>query len=169
MNFNVFIHFIIILCLFSSCSDNRTEEKTAPETSKPLTILNWPVGKYIHETPEGITIEEWVRVDSFNIKGTNITIKKETKDTVFRMELSMNRTKDKTTMCYFIKGLSKGKGTEFTLTKDDGNLFVFENPFHDFASIMQYRVMGDTAIEITERGFMDNKEREERYLMKKIK
>jgi hypothetical protein len=163
------ILFLIGLCFFSSCSTNKTEGKKTAETSKPLTLLNWPVGKYSHETPEGITIEEWVRADSFNIKGTNITIKKETNDTVFRMELSIERTREKTTMCYFIKGLSKGKGTEFTLTKDDGNLFVFENPFHDFASIMQYRVMGDTAIEITERGFMDNKERMEKYLMKKMK
>jgi hypothetical protein len=60
------------------------------------------------------------------------------------------------------------KELEFTLTKAEDNLYVFENPFRDFPSIMQYRLFGDTAIEVTERGFEHNKEQVWKYTVRKI-
>lgn len=62
-----------------------------------------------------------------------------------------------------------GKETEFTLTHHDHNKFVFENPFRSFPSVMSYELMGDSAIRIIERGFMQNAEKVEDFVVKKIR
>ncbi len=169
MKIDLLILSTFITLLFSCTNNaNKTDETSTTENIKAETPLKWPTGKYIYVTDQGMFLEEWARVDSFTFKGSNFLIDKKTNDTTFSMSIRLIKQKDKTTMFYFIKGLSKGDGTEFTLTKEDGDLYVFENPFHDFNSIIQYRIMGDTAIEVTERGFVENQERVERSVFKKI-
>jgi hypothetical protein len=89
-------------------------------------------------------------------------------DTLFSMSLRLVQENDKAIMYYSVKNQDDNKELEFTLTKSEDNLYVFENPFRDFPSIMQYRIFGDTAIEVTERGFENNKEQVRKYLMNKI-
>jgi hypothetical protein len=47
-------------------------------------------------------------------------------------------------------------------------MYVFENPFRDFPSIMQYKIMGDSVIEVIQRGFEKNKEKVVEYKATKI-
>jgi hypothetical protein len=75
---------------------------------------------------------------------------------------------EKTTLFYDVKDQKENKETEFTLTKGENNIYVFENPFRDFPSIMQYKIIGDSVIEVTERGFENNKEKVVEYKAKKI-
>lgn len=71
-------------------------------------------------------------------------------------------------MFYDVKGQNENKETEFVLTNNTDNKFVFENPFRDFPSIMEYRLLGDTLIEVTERGFVNNKEKIRHFSLTKI-
>jgi hypothetical protein len=91
-------------------------------------------------------------------------------DTLFSLSVRLVYDKEKTKMFYTVKNSKevKDKELEFTLTKAEDNLYVFENPFRDFPSIMQYRLFGDTAIEVTERGFENNKEQVWKYTVRKI-
>jgi hypothetical protein len=84
------------------------------------------------------------------------------------MSLRLVQDNDKAVMFYSLKNQDDSKELEFTLTKSDNNLYVFENPFRDFPSIIQYRIFGDTLIEVIERGFENNKEQVRKYLMNKI-
>jgi hypothetical protein len=167
------IQFYIILgfCMALLACNNTTtskdqQTKTVTET-KPVDNFHWPNGKYLYVSKEGMFFEEWAKTDSVTFKGTNFFIGKTKNDTLFSMTIKLIRGPEKTTMYYKLKGLNN-KDSEFTLTKEDENLYVFENPFHDYTSIIEYKILGDTAFEVIERGFVKNKEREEKYIMKKI-
>lgn len=160
--------FIFFCGLFLACGPPKEGSETITSTeTKSKDSFHWPTGKYIYVTNEGMFFEEWVKIDSLTFKGSNFFISKAKNDTLFSMTMKLVRGKEKTNMYFKLKGATNAD-SEFTLTKEDGNLYVFENPFHDYTSIMQYKILGDTAIEVTERGFVKNKEREERYTMKKI-
>jgi hypothetical protein len=155
-----------MLLLLASCSGADKDE--AQENGAKLT---WPTGKflYVHEN-SGYYFEEWKKIDDLTYKGEGHFLTRDCIDTLFSMSLRLAKEKEKTTLYYAVKNQNDNKEIEFILTKADPNLhlYVFENPFRDFPSIMQYRMIGDTAMEVTERGFEDNKERIRQYLIRKI-
>ncbi|MGZ3884413.1 MAG: hypothetical protein ACXVPQ_04260 [Bacteroidia bacterium] len=158
----------LLLC---SCSGpGKPESAAAYRDSIPLTetTFNWPEGKYLYVNGGGMYFEEWAKGDSGIYKGTGFFINQASNDTLFSTTMRLQRKKEKTTLFYVVKGQSDNKDVEFMLTKEDGNVFVFENPFRDFPSIMQYKILGDTAIEVTERGFVNNHENVKVYTVKKI-
>ena len=164
---NAKLYIFLFFCgVFLACN-NPKETAIANETIKTKDNFHWPIGKFIFVTKEGMFFEEWVKSDSVTFKGSNFFINKAKNDTLFTVTMKLTRGKEKTSLLFKLKG-ENNKDSEFTLIKEDENLYVFENPFHDYTSIMQYKILGDTAIEVTERGFVKNKEREEKYIMKKI-
>lgn len=116
----------------------------------------------------GYFFEEWSKTDKAGYKGEGHFLTRDCVDTLFSMSLRLVQENEKAIMFYSVKNQDDSKELEFTLTKSDNNLYVFENPFRDFPSIIQYRIFGDTAIEVTERGFENNKEQVRKYLMNKI-
>lgn len=155
---------------FFSCGNAGKTETDLPATGTPAaeTPFNWPQGKYIYVNNGGMYFEEWTKGDSGIYKGAAFFINQKSNDTLFSTSLKLQRKKDKTILYYVAKGQNNTKDVEFTLTKEDHNLFVFENPFRDFPSILQYKILGDSAIEVTERGFVNNHEQVKEYKVKKI-
>jgi hypothetical protein len=157
--------------LLCSCSGvDKTEAITNPADSTTNTekAFNWPKGKYLYVNGGGMYFEEWAKGDSGIYKGTGFFINQNSNDTLFSTKMRLQRKQEKTTLFYVVKGQTDNKDIEFMLTKEDGNVFVFENPFRDFPSILQYKILGDTAIEVTERGFVNNHEKVKVYIVKKI-
>ncbi len=157
---------IISILLFVACGNQ-------PEIIENLTPQNklnsWIEGKYLfNDGDAGFYFEEWKMKDSTEYSGTGFYLTRDFVDTLFQMKMRLLLQPKKTTMFYDVKGQNENKQTEFVLTNNTDNKFVFENPFRDFPSIMEYRLLGDTLIEVTERGFVDNKEKIRHFSLQKI-
>jgi hypothetical protein len=166
-----FILNIISFCALSliSCSNSGTLQKDADALDSAATSFKWIQGKYIYvHDQSGYYYEEWFKTDDNNYQGEGYFLTRDCVDTIFSMKMRLMHDKEKTTLFFDIKDKVKNKETEFTLTKGENNVYVFENPFRDFPSILQYKISGDTAIDIMQRGFVKNKEKVIEYRAKKI-
>lgn len=151
-----------------SCGDPSSSLENVNSASND-TVFKWLEGKYIVISEEaGLYHEEWTKTDNNNYKGMGVFLTRDCVDTLFSMRMRLIHTKEKTTLFYDVKGQNSNKETEFTLTKSENGVYVFENPFRDFPSIMQYKLIGDSVFEVTERGFEKNKEKIVEYRATKI-
>lgn len=153
------------LVLLVSC--NSVDQTAA--TNEAKTLRTWISGKYIFmDEGAGIYYEEWAKVDSTTYNGSGFYLTNDLIDTLFAMKMKLLLSSNKTTMIYDVKEKGEKKELEFVLTSKENSTYVFENPFRDFPSIMQYKFLPDSTIEVTERGFVDNKEKVREYKIKKI-
>jgi hypothetical protein len=164
MSIKIIFYWIIIL-LFARCSSDamRTEQNNQKR------LDTWIQGKYIFmDEGAGIYYEEWIKTDSITFKGSGFYLTNDEIDTLFSMKMKLLLQKDKTVMIYDVKEQNNNKEVEFVLTNKENSTYVFENPFHDFPSIMQYKILPDSSMDVTQRGFVDNKEKVRDYKVKKI-
>ena len=144
-----FIFNIIILAVlfFTSCSGPGNGTNDTNTTDGADSSFKWIVGKYIvvHDL-SGFYYEEWFKVDNNNYTGTGFFLTRDCVDTILSMKMRLMHEKEKTTLFYDVKDSTFSKETEFTLTKGENIIYVFENPFRDFPSIMQYKIIGDSVI-----------------------
>lgn len=116
--------------------------------------MQWPVGLFKYEEENTVYYEEWRQGENpGEYRGSGHFIVLQTEDTLFSMHMRLKRAGDKTLMYYLVRGQNNDKETEFTLTKEEDNHYVFENPYRGFPSIMHYTICGDTLITVQERGF----------------
>ncbi len=164
----IFNIIILVVLFFASCSSPDTVTNNANSTDVDSSF-KWIQGKYIviHDL-SGFYYEEWFKVDNNNYRGTGYFLTRDCVDTILSIKMRLMHEKEKTTLFYDVKDSAVNKETEFTLTKGENNIYVFENPFRDFPSIMQYKIIGDSVIEVTERGFEKNKEKVVEYRATKI-
>jgi hypothetical protein len=160
----------IFLCfLISSCGGSQKDSEESKLADSLTTGFNWIQGKYVVVNDQsGFYYEEWTKVDNNNYNGTGYFLTRDCIDTLLNIKMRLMHEKEKTTLFYDVKDQNKNKETEFTLTKGENNMYVFENPFRDFPSIMQYKIIGDSVIEVTQRGFYANKEKVIDYRATKI-
>lgn len=164
MKIKQIIYTLLVVFLFSCNSNNPN---TAGNDSK--TLSSWIQGKFIYmDEGAGIYYEEWTKIDSSTYKGSGFYLTNDLIDTLFSMKMKMLISKNKTTLIYDVKEKGEKKELEFVLTSKENSTYVFENPFHDFPSIMQYKFYPDSTIEVTERGFVDNKEKVRDYKIKRM-
>lgn len=145
-----------------ACTDPVTEPAQQKEVS-----VDWFEGNYEYSTDEGLYREFWKKRNEWEYVGKGYFLHKG--DTSFLMRMKLYRDKKLVKMDYNVRGQNQGKDIEFVLTKHVNELFVFENPFRDFPSIMQYKLLGDTAIHVTERGFENNKDKVREFTLVRIK
>lgn len=161
--------FIGLTLLISSCGGGLADAIQNTSADSTATSFKWIEGKFIVVNDQsGFYYEEWIKVDNNNYTGTGCFLTRDCVDTIFSMKMRLMHQAEKTTLFYDVKGQNENKETEFTLTKGENNVYVFENPFRDFPSIMQYKIIGDSVIEVTERGFEKNKEKVVEYKATKI-
>lgn len=150
--------------LLAACSQPNNEN-TLPGKEP----FKWIEGKFIYTHEQsGYYYEEWRKVDDNNYSGDAYFLTRDGVDTIISVKMQLIRENEKTTLLFDTKNQAKTKEAEFTLTKGENNLYVFENPFRDFPSILQYKLYGDTMIDVVQRGFADNKERVIEYKAKRI-
>ncbi len=155
--------------LFSSCGGGEPNLPENKGTDSASAGFNWIQGKYVVVNDQsGFYYEEWIKVDNNNYTGTGYFLTRDCIDTLLNIKMRLMHEKEKTTLFYDVKDQKQNKEAEFTLTKGENNLYVFENPFRDFPSIMQYKIIGDSVIEVTQRGFYANKEKVIDYRATKI-
>ena len=168
MKFLVNIALIVVVSL-CSCNNDHPGTLESETADSLATGFKWIEGKFVVTNEEsGFYYEEWKKTDNTNYTGYGCFLTRDCIDTIFSMKMRLIHTHEKTILFYDVKGQNENKETEFTLTKGENGIYVFENPFRDFPSIMQYKIIGDSVIEVTERGFENNKEKVVEYKASRI-
>jgi hypothetical protein len=158
---------VITIFLLYSCNGDQANV-SENETSASIGF-KWIEGKYVVVNDQsGFYSEEWIKTDPDNYHGVGYFLTRDCVDTLLSIKMRLMHEQDKTILFYDVKDQKKKTETEYTLTKGENNIYVFENPFRDFPSIMQYKIIGDSVIEVTQRGFYANKEKVIDYRATKI-
>ena len=111
--------------------------------------------------------ENWEKIDSVTYYGLGYFMDTENQDTLFRQRMKLQQTPEGTFMYFNVKNQNDNKDVQFRLTKQENRVFTFENPFRDYPSIVSYKVLSDTAINIVMRGFKNGKEKKEDFVINK--
>jgi hypothetical protein len=147
---------------FISCNQSPSSKKeNNVATKKEQKKFVWTEGTFKSTSKSGVYTELWLKVNDTEYFGNGYFIA--TVDTLFSMKMKLIVEKQAVKIFYTVRGQNNGQATEFVLSKQQNNVYTFENPFRSFPSIMQYKLLSDTAITVLERGFVDNKEKVREY------
>lgn len=91
----------------------------------------------------------------------------ENDDTLFRQSMRWNETDKGVYMTFNVKNQNDNKDVEFKLTKHERNIYTFENPFRDYPSIITYKILNDTTVNVVMYGFKDKEEKKEDFIITK--
>jgi len=147
-----------------SCSNANTESEKSDVKTPPL---KWITGDYSLKSDYGNYYENWTMIDSLNYSGLGYFLDIENNDTLFRQSMKLKQGFDAVFMHYNVKNQNDNKDVEFRLTKQEGKIFTFENPFRDYPSIVTYKVLSDTSINVVMHGFKNGKEKKEDFIITK--
>ena len=152
------------MVFFSSCSEERESTDSAIEKGS---ALNWITGNYQLLSKHGNYYENWEKADSVTYYGLGYFMDSENADTLFRQRMKLQQTQNGVFMYYNVKNQNDNKEVEFRLTKQDNNVYTFENVFRDYPSIVTYKILTDTTVNVVMHGFKDGKERGENFIITK--
>ena len=147
-----------------SCSDYQ---QLNIELGGKATSINWVTGNYILKSDYGNYYENWKKEDSNTYYGIGYFMDVENIDTLFRQQMKLQQTPKGVFMYYNVKNQNDNKIVEFRLTKNENNVFTFENPFRDYPSIVIYKMLSDTTINVVMNGFKNGKEKREDFIISK--
>lgn len=153
-----------IIIFFESCSEEKVALDNSIGKSKSL---NWITGNYTFKSSHGNYYENWEKVDSITYYGLGYFMDEDNEDTLFRQRMKLHQTSEGLFMFFNVKNQNDNKDVEFRLTKHDNKIYTFENPFRDYPSIVTYKLMTDTTINVVMRGFKNGKEKIEDFVITK--
>ena len=149
-------------------TDKKLDEKIVIVVEPAdTTDLKWVEGVFEHASGDNIYREIWLKKSTMEFTGESYYLNKS--DTLFATKMSLQKNNGILKMVYNANGQNEGKDVEFSLSSYHNNTFVFENPFRDFPSVMQYKFIGDSIIDIKQRGFENNQEKVREYTITKVK
>lgn len=164
-----FTYLAVAISVLTACSlpDKQKEELvfTTDSARKKLEI-NWIEGEFEYVSNQGIYREYWRKNNNEEYIGKGYFLSKG--DTSFLMRMKLYNEGGIVKMDYNVNSQNEGKSIRFSLSKVQDNTYVFENPFKEFPSIMQYKFSGDTMISITEKGFVNETEKTEAFQVNRI-
>lgn len=155
---------IISLVFLTACS----EEKIALDNSIGKSpFLLWATGNYTLQSDYGKYYENWEKIDSTTYYGFGYFMDVDNEDTLFRQSMKLQQTPEDVFMYFNVKNQNDNKEVEFRLTKQDNKTFTFENAFRDYPSIVTYKFLTDSTINVVMHGFKNGKEKKEDFIITK--
>lgn len=129
--------------------------------------IKWLTGCYNMKSKYGNYTENWVNKDSMSYIGLGYFLDNETQDTLFRQSMKLEQTLEGVFMYFNVKNQNNNKDVEFRLTKQENKRFTFENPFRDYPSIITYKILNDTSVNVVMYGFKNGEEKKEDFIITK--
>lgn len=148
------------LLMFISCQ-NKLEKKF-----DKLEKMNWLLGNWENEMPEGVLTETWTKENDSTFSGTTYFIINK-KDTVHSETIILKQLNDELVYRPTVKGQNNDEPVDFKLSSETENSFSFENPKHDYPQKIVYKKVNETSLVATISGMQQGKESIESYEMKK--
>lgn len=152
-----------LFLIFQFCSHTEgLDKKEKISTNFP----KWFEGNYEYISNYGVYRECWVKRTAHEFIGKGYFLHKG--DTSFLMKMRLYEDSAGVKMDYNVKGQNNGTDVVFILTKYTDGIYVFENPFRGFPSVMQYKITSDSLITVIEKGFENNKAETREFTVHKI-
>ena len=156
---------IVFICsasilMFISCQ-NKSEKKF-----DKLEKMNWLLGNWENEMPEGVLTETWTKENDSTFSGTTYFIINK-KDTVHSETIILKQLNDELVYRPTVKGQNNDEPVDFELSSESENSFSFENPKHDYPQKIVYKKVNETSLVATISGMQQGKQSTESYPMKK--
>ena len=154
---------LVITFFLLGCSEQGHE--TNKTVSKPL--LEWITGDYYFKSNYGDYFESWKKADHDTYLGLGYFLDKENRDTLFRQRMKLLIQQDGVFMYFNVKNQNDNKDVEFRLTKQENKIYTFENPFRDYPSIVTYKILSDTSVNVVMFGFKNGEAKKENFIITK--
>jgi hypothetical protein len=148
------------LLMFISCQ-NKSEKKF-----DKLEKMNWLLGNWENEMPEGVLTETWTKENDSTFSGTTYFIINK-KDTVHSETIILKQLNDELVYRPTVKGQNNDEPVDFKLSYESENSFSFENPKHDYPQKIVYKKVNETSLVASISGIQQGKQSSESYPMKK--
>ena len=148
------------LLMFISCQ-NKSEKKF-----DKLEKMNWLLGNWENEMPEGVLTEIWTKENDSTFSGTTYFIINK-KDTVHSEAIILKQLNYELIYRPTVKGQNNDEPIDFKLSSESENSFSFENPKHDYPQKIVYKKVNETNLVATISGIQQGKQSSESYPMKK--
>ncbi|WP_294824393.1 DUF6265 family protein [uncultured Flavobacterium sp.] len=137
------------------------EAKTYPQLEK----ANWLIGDWGNATPEGILSEGWKKENDSVYKGQSFFVIG--KDTVFAEYIDLAETNGKLVYTVSVKGQNDEAPVPFEMTSSSDSQMVFENPEHDFPSMITYNRINNDSLFAEISGVQKGKPAKQIFAMKR--
>ena len=124
---------ILSLSAFVFSGDNKTFKK--------LYTLE---GTWKMNTKRGAVCEEWKRVNKNHLQNTGYMIKG--KDTIISERVALTNTKEGIFYTSTVEDQNNKQPVAFKMTGSEKNVFVFENPQHDFPKRIVYKLLSSDSL-----------------------
>lgn len=124
---------IIAIVALISLSDSIIDDN---KTFKKLYALE---GLWKMNTKRGVICEEWKKVDKNYLQNKGYMIKGN--DTIINERVALTNTKAGIHYTSTVEDQNNEKPIAFKMTKAESNIFVFENPAHDFPKRIVYKLV----------------------------
>lgn len=159
---------IFMMYACNSQTEKEKEEKT--EADKYLSLINkadWLIGSWENNTPEGLLIEKWEKLNDTTLGGISYVTKGT--DTLFSETMNLELKDDKLLYVPTVKDQNNAMPVIFTATSISEKEMVFENPTHDFPQKIMYRQITQDSLVAEVSAIVNGKEKKEIFSMKKNK
>jgi Domain of unknown function (DUF6265) len=109
------------------------------DNSKTFKKLYSLEGTWKMNTKRGAVCEEWKKMDKNYLQNKGYMIKG--KDTIVSERVALTNTKEGIFYTSTVEDQNNKQPIAFKMTKAEGNMFVFENPQHDFPKRIVYKLI----------------------------
>ena len=150
---------IILIIILASCQ-NKSEKKF-----DKLEEMNWLVGNWEQKLPDGILTETWTKENDSMLSGVSYFIN--AKDTIHFESIKLEQKKQELNYGSTVIGQNNDECVDFKLTSATENIYVFENPEHDYPQKIAYKKVSSDRLIAIISGKMQGKQSQESFPMKK--
>ena len=153
------------MVFISSCSP---EPNTTSKINQHIPAIKWITGNYTFNSNYGHYYENWQKTDSLTYTGLGYFMDSTNVDTLFKQRMKLHQTGEAVFMEFNVKNQNDNKNVEFKLTKQENKVFTFENAFRDYPSIVTYKMLTDTTVNVLMHGFKNGEERSEDFVITRL-
>lgn len=166
------IYILALVAAFTACNttteNNSTAEAPAKVAYQQLAGMNWLIGKWENNSPDGYSTEIWEQKNDSVYSGTSYFVIP-SGDTVSSETISLQQNAENVYYIPTVKNQNDGQPVKFTLTSATDTMLVFENPEHDFPNKITYTRINQDSVVAQISGTMDGKANSMLFPFKKVK
>lgn len=165
------IYLLALLLTFIVEACNQAAKTPALNQAKPVNdyslikALSWLDGSWQSQSPQGKAIEVWTIQNDSVYAGKSFFVSGS--DTLSSETITLEQTGAELNYIPVVKNQNLGKPVKFKLTDTDKDLWVFENPAHDFPTVIKYRRIGQDSLLAEISGMQNGKEEVMQFAMKR--
>lgn len=154
-----------------ACGSGTTGQQTAADSvaataPSPTPELKWLAGKWQQTIKEGTLFENWEIVSQDSMAGVSGLING--KDTIVSERIALTFKEGTVIYSPTVNGQNNNQPVPFKLTRSTADSFIFENPAHDFPSMITYARINTDSMVATISGKPGGKPMSESFFLGRV-